>query len=276
MVRRVLITTLALAVLALPHAVQARSEALIAALRLDETIAVIRQEGVREAAGIAEALFGADVSNGWQATVDRIYESERMEEIFLARFETELARSTDGAIARMTDFFTSDVGRRALGLEISGRRAMLDDSVEAAAEDHLAQLRARSDGRLAQLRRFVEANELVEANVAGALNATIAFQFGLAEGGAYDFEMSEDRILAMARAQEEAIRAETRAWVMSYLALAYRPLSDEALAEYITFSESRAGQVLNRALFAAFDEMFTRLSRDLGLAAGRVLGGEAL
>jgi hypothetical protein len=63
---------------------------------------------------------------------------------------------------------------------------------------------------------------------------------------------------------------------MPYLAMAYQPLSDADLEAYIAFSRTPEGQVLNRALFAAFDALFNALSRDLGLAAARLMAGQDL
>jgi hypothetical protein len=58
--------------------------------------------------------------------------------------------------------------------------------------------------------------------------------------------------------------------------LAYQPLSDDDLQTYITFSESAEGQVVNTALFVAFDEMFEGISRALGLAASQYMAGQDL
>jgi hypothetical protein len=43
---------------------------------------------------------------------------------------------------------------------------------------------------------------------------------------------------------------------------------------YIAFSETRAGQQVNAALFAAFDKVFTRVSFDLGRAVALRMQGE--
>ena len=55
--------------------------------------------------------------------------------------------------------------------------------------------------------------------------------------------------------------------VMGFLVLAYQPLSDEDLQAYQAWSESDAGVLVNRALFAAFAEVYTPISRSLGQAA---------
>jgi hypothetical protein len=51
-------------------------------------------------------------------------------------------------------------------------------------------------------------------------------------------------------------------------------LSDEDLTAYIAFSASPAGQQLNAALFAAFDDVFTPISKALGLAVAKQMQGQ--
>jgi hypothetical protein len=56
--------------------------------------------------------------------------------------------------------------------------------------------------------------------------------------------------------------------------MAYQPLSDEELDTYIAMARTDEGRALNRALFAAFDEVFTDISATLGLAASRFIVGQ--
>jgi hypothetical protein len=151
---------------------------------------------------------------------------------------------------------------------------MVDDGVEAAARDAYAMAKADDTALLSRVERFVEANDLVEANVEGALNASFQFYRGLVDGGA--FEMSEADILADVWAQEDATRADTREWLLGFLLLAYGPLEKAALDDYIALSRSEAGQALNRALFAGFNRMFDEVSYALGLAAARQMQAQEL
>jgi len=124
--------------------------------------------------------------------------------------------------------------------------------------------------------QFVDANDLVETNVVGAMNANFAFYLGLLDGGAFPQELTVDQILADVWSQEDDIRKNTYEWVYSYLLLAYQPLSDADLQTYIAFSESDEGQAMNTALFAAFDEMYEGISRALGLASSEYMSGQDL
>ena len=61
--------------------------------------------------------------------------------------------------------------------------------------------------------------------------------------------------------------------IVDYLGLAYQPLSEADLDAYIAFMESPAGKRLNAAMFVAFDQVFRKVSYNLGRAAGVALLG---
>jgi hypothetical protein len=249
----------------------AGAQALADALGMDDLLPIMREEGLVYADELAADMFPGRTGGFWDAEVDRIYRVDRMEEAMVATLAAEL----DGAeIAALRDFFESDLGRRIVGLEVSARRALLDPAVEEASRAALERLRDEAPGRMALLRRFVEANDLVEQNVVGALNSNLAFYRGLADGEAFDGTLSEEDMLRDVWAQEPEIRSETVEWVYSYLGMAYRPLEDAALERYVALSETPEGVALNAALFAGFDRMFNRISRELGRAAARMMAGE--
>jgi len=137
-------------------------------------------------------------------------------------------------------------------------------------------MRREGDPRVEMITRFAEANDLVERNVAGALNANLAFYRGMVAGGAFDGGLSESEILADVWSQEAEVRRETEEWLFPFLAMAYQPLSEDDLGAYLAFSETAPGQALNAALFAGFDAMFEAISQDLGLAAARMMTSQDL
>jgi hypothetical protein len=75
-------------------------------------------------------------------------------------------------------------------------------------------------------------------------------------------------------AQEAQVRSDAEDWVYPFLALAHEPLSDDDLNAYIAYSETESGQILNGAMFAAFDVVFTGISEQLGAAAARLIMGQ--
>jgi len=248
-------------------------ETLAEAIRLDDILDVTAREGREYAASLEDELFPGRGGARWQQDIARIYAPDKLRRGFLQRLEAEM-KGTD--TAPLITFFTSPLGARIIGLEISARKALLDDSVEAAAREALAEMRARDDPRLALIDAFIEAGDLVEYNVAGALNANFAFYRGLRDGGAFPDPMSDEEMLADVWLQEDAIRKDTREWLQSYLALAYRPLSDDDLAAYVDFSRTAAARRFNAALFSAFDEMFNTISYMLGRAAAERMKGADL
>lgn len=258
---------------AVPAMAERRVDALAQALQIRGVVEVMRIEGLEYGQEIATEMFGARGGGAWDQVIDKIYDADHLEEVVLGRLEAELS-GTD--LAPLEAFFTSDRGRMFTELEISARRAMLDEDLEQAAKD-AATLAAEDDtARYQLLERFSDANDLVETNVVGALNASYAFYTGLADGGAFEEQLTQEQIITDVWGQEESIRDETEEWVLSFLGLAYQPLEDADLEAYIVLSGTGAGKALNRALFAAFDEMYVGVSRGLGLGAAQFLSGEDL
>lgn len=264
---------LACLALALPARAEtpARLDPLIEVLGLGDLVAIMREEGIAYGDEIEDEMFPGRGGDRWDAEVARIYDGGRMAD----ELKDTLGRALSGTdLDPLIGFFASETGARIVSLELSARRALLDPEVEEASLERLEDMQADDDPRLALIERFVEANSLVEANVAGALNSNYAFYTGLADGRAFDFEMTEEQMLADVWGQEPEIRDETREWLLSYLVMAYAPLSDAALEDYIALSETPQGTALNAALFAGFDVAFTRISRELGLAAAQFIAGQ--
>ncbi len=242
-------------------------------MKMGEVIEVLRSEGLQYGATLEEELFPGNGGSEWTGTVSLIYDTDTMNQRFARRFEAEMASAPD-AVAAAQAFFSDARGQRILTLEIEARRALLDEAVEEAAKLKAEELAAKGDPRVALLRRFAEVNDLVEANVQGALNSNLAFYQGLAEGSKLGSDLTEEQMLTDVWGQEADVRSETENWLFPYLTLAYGPLSDDDLQAYVDFSASPEGQRLNAALFAGFDAVFTSISRDLGRAAGRQMAGQ--
>lgn len=243
------------------------------AMKIPDIISVLRDEGMAYGASLEEELFPGRGGAAWGVAVDLIYDTPTMEERFGAALEREIGADT-AALAAAVDFFAGERGQRILTLEVEARRALLDEAVEDAARARAEDMMADNDPRMDALRRFAEANDLIESNVQGALNANLAFYQGMAEAGAFGDEMTEEQMLDDVWGQEADVRAETGDWLFSYLALAYGPLPDEDLEAYTDFSLTPEGQKLNAALFAAFDAVFREISRNLGRAAARQMMGQ--
>lgn len=277
MMLRAVLVALALAAAAAGGALRAETAAVSVAetyevMRIPELLQVMQEEGRGYGETLAGQLFEGAGDPGWAETVAGIYDLDRMDRVFRAEFDRRL-EGDEAARAAAAAYFGQEPGRKILGLEIEARRALLDDGVEEAATLAFQDMEDRKDPRVALLRRFAEENDLVEANVTGALNANLAFLRAMAAAGGAGAG-NEGDLLAEVWGEEPQVRAETEAWLFPFLALAYQPLSDQELEGYIAFSATPEGQRLNRALVGAFDALFVTLSAELGRAAGLEVKGQ--
>ncbi len=241
-------------------------------LQLDALFNVIREEGLAHSKTLETDMFPSGGGTEWQAAIERIYDVPKLRIEFDQALDAALA--DDPAVVReIVAFFGSDLGKRIVGLEIEARRTYLDTAAEEAARVAADDAAATRDPKVALIRRMIDAGDLLEMNVAGALSGNLAFMKGMAGTGAYGVAMPEDQILSDVWAQEEQIRTDTSSWLYSYLGLAYAPLTESELETYVAFGESPAGHKLNAALFSAFDAVFNKVSGDLGHAAGLAMQG---
>ncbi len=252
---------------ALPAWAETRTEALNRAMRLDEVVLILRDEGLRSA-GEMEADLADGGGQYFRDRIDRIYDTGVMGDAMRGALR---AGMTDDEIDAVLEFFDTARGQRILTLENTARVAMADPDVEDIARATYADLDRAGDARLTAVARFVEINDLVERNVASALGSSYQFYRGLSEGGGV--RMGEDDILTEVWAQEAELREDMESWLFGFLLLAYRPLSDADLSAYLEFSGSPAGQALNSALFAGFEVMYGDISYALGTAVALAMEG---
>ena len=263
------VTTLALPVMAQ----ESETEVLFDLLMLPDIIEIMREEGVSYGGTIGQDLFDGPASSEWAATVERIYDYEIMQEMVRMDFGTSLVGAN---LSPITDFFSSQQGQMIVGLEVSARRALLDNTVKEASKEAAAIATANNDPRIALIGEFVNVNNLIETNVEGALNSNLAFYNGLFDGDAFDDVLREEQILSDVWGQEATIRESTSEWIYSFLFMAYQPLNDDDLQAYIAFSETNSGAIINRAIFEAFDRLFTGISQSLGRAAANEMMSKKL
>jgi len=245
---------------------------LAASMRFAQLFEVLRDEGLRFGESLEADLFPGEGGARWRRDVAKIHDASVMQELAESDLEARLEGQPE-AVAKMQAFFDSPVGQKVSDLEVQARKAYLNDEIKAAAERAWGNFGVDLPGRVVLIERLVDTNDLIEQNVAGGMNANLAFYQGMRAAGAFGEEVPEPDMMADLWSQEDAIREETASWLLPYLAMAYRPMSDEELAAYVEFSQSPEGQLLNRALFASFDKVFVTVSRDLGTAAAGMLTG---
>lgn len=238
-------------------------EALFTLLGQDQIVEVMREESFAYGENIAEMFFGAG-DPAWDAQLKAIYRADWMREHLVTAF----ARELEGAdIEAITAYFEAEPGSRIVELEVAARTAMLDDSVSEAAKASGAEALADPDAKMLLIQEFVEANDLIEMNVVGGMNGNYSFFMGLLDNGAFEGQTTADTLLSDVANQEDEIRSSTTEWIYGFLNLAYSPLSEDDLKNYISFSRTNAGKALNKALFVAYDDLFNGLNRAVGGAA---------
>jgi len=163
-------------------------------------------------------------------------------------------------------FYATDLGQRIVDFENSGRAAIGNPDIEAAARLRFAELEGSNDPKLALITRLIEEGDMIDHNVTGALNSNFQFLRGLVDGNALD--LSEAEILTDVQGQTEEITQDTTDWLFSFLLMAYSPLSVEDLEAYVTFAGTPAGLALNRGLFEGFGASYEDISYGFGRAIG--------
>ena len=228
-------------------------DALLQALLFRDVSEVLSDEGRAMADDFVEAGYGVP-KPAWQNMLDRLYDPEAMAHAFRSEMGKALEDADVAPIAR---------------LELDARKAMTGEAAQAAAGEAWAALDPASR-RAKLIEDYVQANDLVEMNVVGAMNSDIAYYRGLWTMAGSD-AMSEGDLMREIWSTEPEVRADVSEWVYGFSTLAYETLSDEEFARYVAFSRSEAGRQLNFALFAAFDAVYADLSRGLGAGTSMLM-----
>lgn len=240
--------------------------ALAQVLRLGELSEQLHEEGLGYGAVIDRDMLNGEGGVSWRLQVTGIYAPARIESRIADTLAAQLSTAHKDQI---TAFFTSPPGQQILTLELDARRLMADETFEQRVIDDLKDRAHEGTPLFEAVERFMSVNSLVDYNVSGALNANFHFMRSFArEGGG---PTPEAEILATVWADAEAIEANVSEWLLAYMTTAYAPLDLHELETYIAFSETEAGQALNKALFAGFDTLYQEISQDLGKAAARAL-----
>jgi hypothetical protein len=254
-----------------PTGSDAAVDALYAALQMDETVRIMREEGLHFGQSLAEDMLPDADPASWARRVSQLYDISMMRGLVRER----LARALDGQDTEaMIAFFTSDLGARIVTLELSAREALLDEAVEDAAKARYAALSDEGAVIVDQVGQLMEDSDLIERNVMGILNSNFMLYRGLADGGA--LEMSEAEMLSDVWGQEQDVRDDSSEWLGAYLLMAYRPLEEGDVERYIAFWRSEAGQALNAALFATFDKMYADLAYLMGQSVAQNMRSQKL
>lgn len=240
------------------------------ALKMEQVFKILQDEGIEGAIEIAREDEAITLSPAWTSRARQIYSIEKMD----AAFRIGLAAATDlGNSEEAIAFFETELGQRIVDIELAARTALADDAAEQAAAQTVEAVREIDPDRIALYEQFIEANNLVDSNVMGALNANLAFYRGLGTNEMFG-GLDESAMLSQVYTQEPEIRSGMEEWTMSFSVLAYSLLTMEEMSDYIAISEAPSGQQLNSALFAGFDQVFEMHSFELGRAMAEFMAGD--
>ncbi len=153
-------------------------------MRLGDLFQVLREEGVAHGEDLQADMFPSGGGAEWTAEVSDIYDAARLQAAFTEALKAQLIDQPETMDA-IIGFFASDLGRRIIGLEIEARRAFLDTATEEAARVAAEDAAAARDPKVALIGKMIDAGDLLEMNVAGALSGSLSFMTGMAETGAY-------------------------------------------------------------------------------------------
>lgn len=232
---------------------------LYTALNLQEIVLIMRQEGLEEAEATKEIYLKNIRKDSFNSAIDALYSEAFMETQLRSGLKTALSED-DAEIALA--FYQTQLGALASKLETSARAAISNDAVEEMAVSVANDALQAGNKRAKLLKNAVTDMELTEYNLSGAFSARFAFLSGLAE--AEELGITQDQIINLIAQDREALRDEIDQWVLGFVFMTYRPLSDEELSQYLAFLLSTPGKALNRALFEAFNELSTQNAGQLG------------
>ena len=234
-------------------------EQLFAALNLEEIVSVIRQEGMEEAEATSEIYLKNIKQDNFRSSINELYSIELMQSKITAGLRAALSE-TDAQSALA--FYQTPLGVLVSKLETTARLAISDDEVEEMAVSTAAKALQSGDSRAKVLQKAVTDMKLTEYNLSGAFSTRFAFLSGLAE--AEELGITQDQIIALIAQDNDDLRDEIDKWVLGYVFMTYKPLSDEQLTRYLDFQMSAIGEELNRALFEVFNDLSVQNAGQLG------------
>jgi hypothetical protein len=251
------------------HQVRAQDDTtamLFDALRMDILEEVIITEGQGHIRETAETYLDQRRVDGFVQQTQYIYDPQSIRDRIYAGMRDGL---TEDQRAVALAFYQSDLGTLVAELEATARQAISADEVEEAAYSIAQSASEQDDPRIATIERAIEDLELVEMNMSGAMNAQYSFLMRLTKVDRLG--LSQGEILSMLDEAAEDTMGSIAEWLVAFMYMAYAPLDDEQLDQYVSYQLSENGDAVNKALFKLFNE----IERDSSAALGKELA-EAL
>lgn len=246
-----------------PVAASEKVDRLTRAIKLDQVMEILRQEGQAHRQELDETHLDNAGGSFLEAQVEDIYDTKWMQKQISVALTAHLS---DSQLDRAILFFETGVGKTVVALENSARAAISDETIEEMARDAYEN-EPRDTQFFKLVDEYIQVNDLVDQNVQNSLSADFYFFRGL------DLATTQDdaELWAELLLQKDLKTAEATTWIYSFLLLAYQPLTEAQLRENIAFSRTETGRAFNKALFDGFDQMFDDISYQLGRAVAQAL-----
>ncbi|MFK7877630.1 MAG: hypothetical protein AB8B71_17945 [Paracoccaceae bacterium] len=268
---RLTLAALVFACAPLAVAADAGFQRLTEVLDLDAYIEITRQEGLEELDALSRDMLGRPAGAAFIQQMTKVYDAARLRNVVRAALQERL---TPDQITASLIFWDSETGAQIGDLELAARRAISDPDIETAARLAWVQAEDTRPELVKKINTVTSLNDLVERNVSGALNSNFRFYQGMADGNGLN--LSEAEMIAEVWGQETEIRIDTAAWLGAYQLLAYQPLPDAVLDDYILYWQTQTGQALNAALFDSFNLIYDEVSYATGRVIALNMGGQDL
>lgn len=244
-------------------------------LHMTELLQIMQSEAELQSQDIALTMFG-EPRDSFDRRVAEINDPARLTPILMEGFSRALADAQPALIEAAIDYLNSSVGQKAVRLEIEARRVLVDRDADLSARSDFYRAERSGAPRAQMIRDMLDGADLVEPNVAAALNATLAFSRGFDVGGGNYVPLNERQMMADIWAQEGDFRIEATEWLLGFMMYAYSPLTDDELRDYTAFSASPEGRALTVVLFQAFAPVIVTTSEQMGQAAAAQMRGRSL
>lgn len=250
----------------------ANTDTLIPLMRFGELADVTRQEGLVGNETLLQDFGLPTDEELWQEKLDEIFEVARIEALFEAGFSDGFnSRSTTEVLEFLQDPDWIEI----VTLQNDAAIATLDPDIEAASFEVYWDHVDRNSKRLAALEKLIGTVNLIEQNIAGAMNGMITLNQGMSSI-IPEMAYPEEDLFAFFLEEEESMRADISESLLSFFLMTYEPISDQVLRDQIAFWSTQAGQDLSNAMMRAYDEVYDSLTYDLGRAMAEMLTETAL
>lgn len=244
-------------------------------LHMIDILPIMQAEAEVQSQQIALTMFG-EPRPGYARQVSEIHDPARVAPMLLQGFSQAVADTPPDLVQAAIAYLETPFGQRVVQLEMDARRVLIDPDADEAARADFHRAWRNGAPRAAMIREMLDGADLVEPNVAAALNATLTFSRGFDIAGGNQVPLNESQMMADIWAQEGEFRIETTDWLLGFMMYAYSPLSDDELRDYTAFSASPEGLALTRLLFSAFEPVIEMTSRQMGQAAAVQMQGRSL